>query len=415
MKLTARATKMLFITVMLTSMLLVGYRPPVIAESSLQQEIDSLQAQRAILYEQMDKLRQESAQASEQISEYQQEINVLGRDVTDLQLRIADLQLKIEEIQLQITPLEKSIAEKQEVVDENLAVLDQLEAETFQRLNTGYIEYRTTRKNKLDMLSAKNINSYFKDSQYNVRIQETTNKTINIVADVKSQIEREQTVIEEQKIDLKRNQAVVVENQNEIVALQKQFQQKLESYYTALENQEQRVAGISTELNEAYSEEREAQTRVDKLLEEKYAKMGFVPSGVKVSKGRLIGRQGNTGYSFGAHVHFEVFYNGVSKNPCQYVPSGKFGSCSGNGQLRWPLEGSFYYTSGYGYRSFNGKTTFHRAIDIAHSSWDAPVFAAHDGYVYKGVDGYGGLYVKLCESANCQSGFATVYRHLSSY
>lgn len=44
-----------------------------------------------------------------------------------------------------------------------------------------------------------------------------------------------------------------------------------------------------------------------------------VKSGDKVKAGDVIGVEGNTGYSFGSHLHFEIRKNGVSVNPCTYL------------------------------------------------------------------------------------------------
>ena len=44
-----------------------------------------------------------------------------------------------------------------------------------------------------------------------------------------------------------------------------------------------------------------------------------VTAGQSVSQGQLISRVGNTGNSFGAHLHFEVRINGVAQNPRNYV------------------------------------------------------------------------------------------------
>ncbi len=46
----------------------------------------------------------------------------------------------------------------------------------------------------------------------------------------------------------------------------------------------------------------------------------FVTAGQKVTRGQALGIMGNTGYSFGAHTHFEVRNaRGESLNPCGYL------------------------------------------------------------------------------------------------
>ena len=45
----------------------------------------------------------------------------------------------------------------------------------------------------------------------------------------------------------------------------------------------------------------------------------MVNVGDQVTKGQAIGRVGNTGYSFGAHLHFEVRINGNRLNPAPYL------------------------------------------------------------------------------------------------
>ena len=44
-----------------------------------------------------------------------------------------------------------------------------------------------------------------------------------------------------------------------------------------------------------------------------------VKYGQQVAKGSTIGTVGNTGNSTGPHLHFSVYYNGVSMNPADFI------------------------------------------------------------------------------------------------
>jgi len=45
-----------------------------------------------------------------------------------------------------------------------------------------------------------------------------------------------------------------------------------------------------------------------------------VSVGQYVNQGDVIGITGSTGNSTGNHCHFEVRYNGVARNPLNYLP-----------------------------------------------------------------------------------------------
>ncbi len=46
----------------------------------------------------------------------------------------------------------------------------------------------------------------------------------------------------------------------------------------------------------------------------------LVKLGEQVEQGETIAISGNTGYSTGAHVHFEIRRNGAVRNPLDFLP-----------------------------------------------------------------------------------------------
>jgi len=114
-----------------------------------------------------------------------------------------------------------------------------------------------------------------------------------------------------------------------------------------------------------------------------------------------------------------VRINNTLQNPCNFLPPGPGGCGVSGGTLQWPIKSQMTFTSAFGPRCFvwNGGPycDFHTGIDIVGVPWNSPIYAAHDGFVHKGVDQYGGKYIILCQSANCNSGLKTAYWHVSEY
>lgn len=50
-----------------------------------------------------------------------------------------------------------------------------------------------------------------------------------------------------------------------------------------------------------------------------HSSVTYVKAGDVVEKGQTIGAVGNTGYSYGAHLHFQVEYNGVAIDPLAFL------------------------------------------------------------------------------------------------
>jgi septal ring factor EnvC (AmiA/AmiB activator) len=119
-----------------------------------------------------------------------------------------------------------------------------------------------------------------------------------------------------------------------------------------------------------------------------------------VTAGQMIGREGSTGFSTGAHVHFGVYLNQKAINGLPYIQ---------NGRLRWPLA-DFQVTQSFGPAGWsNSLYTFHDGIDIA-GPYGEPVLAAADGNIVINSFQAGGFghYIVI----NHGSGLWTLYGHM---
>lgn len=90
-------------------------------------------------------------------------------------------------------------------------------------------------------------------------------------------------------------------------------------------------------------------------------------------------------------------------------------SVLGTGQFTWPVPSSKRVTSGFGMRTFNGKTSMHNGIDIGSDpagQHETPIVAADAGTIIKAGPGTGYGKVIYLDHGN---GYVTRYAHLNSF
>ncbi|MCS7317157.1 MAG: hypothetical protein NZZ41_02390 [Candidatus Dojkabacteria bacterium] len=395
----------------------------------------SIQISAETLQEKLERLEREIKEIKNKRAEVENQIGNLNRSLSgfDLQLSklnaeislyenfIAELQAAIDKLEIEIKINEEKISRLQREILETENSISEIEHETNKRILESYVNYRIygNFEGADYILSLDDVNNYFKKNLYKEILQFHTNQLLSKINLLRTQlIQKKKELDNIQTENTKRKTLLAVQTADLLHKKQessiKQAQILQEIYNIRIQQNIKNAA-----LREITEYQRRKQAEAE-LIRQQIIN-NFVPKdpGTYVLAGTYIAKQGSTGFSTGAHLHFEVVINNVRQNPCNYLKPGPAGCGVQNGILQWPVKDyPISFTSPYGPRcfSFNGSPycDFHTGIDVVATPWNAPVYAAHDGFVHKGVDQYGGKYIILCERADC-SGMKTAYWHLSEF
>ncbi|MCC7304348.1 hypothetical protein IT418_02980 [bacterium] len=366
-----------------------------------------------------------------------------------------DIQSQIDEINAQITANENELEQKQiglEIASIEISNIGEDIAETKNRIDTLKQETHTSvqKVNDVAMLAYK-VNSvpvwyllaqndlistlemlrYFDyvSQQEKTRLAQFTN--------LQSQLSSEEKVLGIAQVEIIQKRDIIEAANLEIIKLRTTLAEqrnKQQGLLNTLAQQEKQLAAEKSKLIAQQNiAERQALSVAIQLFEAN--KLG---DGTPVERGTVIGLEGFTGCTFGAHLHFgfisgtgSSYYTNV--NPFTSGLLNLSGLRISDGRAKAPLAGALMTQGFHDWQSVDMVSTtagnqnsskkykiLSRACNgqvpgqvFSLNGWRSPIYAALPGRVYYGVDSMGGRYA-LVNHGNVYNGkrLLSIYWHL---
>lgn len=373
--------------------------------AAVQRKLAEIRNQKNNIQSQINSDKKNTDQLTSEIIKLKQQIDLLDN-------QIQEKELVIQELNLQISILTQSIDVTTSEIFKAEGEIETLEVETDKRMVDIYIAEKTF--SELDVFIKQAGTDFIKYSVYQNSFQNETNNMMSELSRKKTELQDKKTSLETSKLQVVSDQTRLDEEKVALTKTQSELDQQ-RTYFNKKRNESMSRIQTNTQAVNVFTEEEQKtlalQNKIEQDLFNSIANLG---NGVYVTKGTIIGQQGYSGYVIpkgpsGAHLHFAAKVNNQSVNPCSLLPAGQFSNCAGSGAASWPLRGTFYFTSSYGWRW--GK--WHDAIDIASPTTHAYVYAATDGWMYRGGSYSSGFWRKVCTTKNnCAQGTYTFYLHL---
>ncbi|MCA9308442.1 MAG: peptidoglycan DD-metalloendopeptidase family protein [Patescibacteria group bacterium] len=378
----------------------------------------------------VDDLEKEIQKYESKIKDLQSQAKTLSNEIAYADSQIALTELRIQNTIAEIVKKEKQIERLggeidnlEERIDKVSSSIDRQQVVLNERLRARYKSNEDS--SFVFLFGSSTFNGLLQKTKYLKVMEEQDNKLLVQLAKTKDAFKLQKDLFEEKK-----------DQAEDLVASIEQEKVNLESQRNALNDQKSSKARLldltQNDENKYQNLLAEAQKELNQISGAVEALRGTAPRRVK--KGEFIGYQGNTGYSFGDHLHFGVYkyssFDDITAGNWYYSnyvdPKSKLEEknvywdtgcessgtrATGKGSWDWPMK-DFDITQGFGHTCYsdayyNGMV--HPAYDMA-GPYGSKIYAVEDGDAFfcRNCLGGGGNGVFIFHD----KGYMTVYWHM---
>ncbi|MFW5702696.1 MAG: murein hydrolase activator EnvC family protein, partial [Candidatus Dojkabacteria bacterium] len=349
---------------------------PVAANDDLQQELDELRGQIDDINRQQKELEQAIEQERNSQNEINSELRLLQREQALIQSEIDEKELKISELNLQIELLNQRIVDTEKTIEENESEVEELDEKAQIEISRMYLDQKSN-NGKIDLFFASGEVDFVKTGLYQQTINNDTNNALKQLKDLQEKLEQDRVQLEQDKTQVDSDKASIEEERVALDEKRAELQPKINRFAQLFSEAQRSISSSEDAYASLDDQEERLQARLTLLKQQISDSVGSITNGTFVAEGTIIGIEGNTGVSTGAHLHFGVRINGAYVNPCSHLPSKQLANTTcgvGNPSIPgWPMDGSPWFTSGF--RTASRPT--HNAIDLS-TGGGAAIYASHD-------------------------------------
>jgi peptidoglycan hydrolase CwlO-like protein len=316
----------------------------------------------------------------------------LSNEIAGYDLQIQALQLEIDQTNENITNLNNQINDTNQKILETQKELDYQRGILKEYLRKMYIDGNIS---LVELLAESDSFSDFVDKdEYVSTMHNKVNETATKINDLKKELDKKKALLDsdlKKASDLKNQLVIQQQAVNDQRAAKEQLLAETQGNEAAYQNM---VSSLQSQYN-AY---------ISSLY--RTASSGNYRSYGHVNRGDIIGYQGNSGYSTGSHLHFEVRNGNGDINPLPLIQ---------NGTLSQPEPGAII-TQYWGEIGRLAGYVRHTGIDFT-AGYGAAIHAADGGEIIARVSGQGNTYPGAVSYGNYvmirhANGLISIYAHL---